>query len=84
MHHLGVSRAEIRFLGFPDDGLCVLASGTRNGAVFESPYTKRTAPPESEQIVPGTMYRGDDVIRELTRLHRRIPPDPPRAAPRGR
>ena len=38
------------------------------GAVFESPYTKRTAPPDAEQVVPGTVYRGDDVIRELVRL----------------
>jgi LmbE family N-acetylglucosaminyl deacetylase len=64
MGRLGVPRAQLRFLGFPDEGLCVLASANRSG-VFESPYTKRTSPPAAEQVVPGTMYRGDDVIREL-------------------
>jgi LmbE family N-acetylglucosaminyl deacetylase len=68
MRPLGVYRPQIRLLGFPDEGLCVLASAARAGRAFESPYTKRESPPESEQIVPGTTYRGDDLIRELTRL----------------
>jgi LmbE family N-acetylglucosaminyl deacetylase len=67
MGRLGVPRAQLRFLGFPDEGLCLLASTNRSG-IFESPYTKRTSPPDAEQVVPGTMYRGDDLIRELTRL----------------
>ncbi|HEY7284415.1 MAG TPA: PIG-L family deacetylase [Vicinamibacterales bacterium] len=66
MRRLGVDRARVRLLGFPDDGLCSLTSAYRTGPAFESPYTKREAPPGSEQIVPGTMYRGDDLIRELT------------------
>jgi LmbE family N-acetylglucosaminyl deacetylase len=69
MRQLGVPRSQLRFLGFPDEGLCVLASVDRAApTTFESPYTKRESPPNSEQIVPGTVYRGDDVIRELTQL----------------
>jgi LmbE family N-acetylglucosaminyl deacetylase len=68
MRQLGVPRPQIRFLGFPDEGLCVLASGQHADTTFESPYTKRESPPVSEQIVPGTMYRGDDLVREIARL----------------
>ena len=68
MRRLGVGRAHIRLLGFPDDGLCDLTSRYRTGVAFESPYTRREAPPDAEQIVQGTMYRGDDLIRELTEI----------------
>lgn len=68
MGQLGVHRSQIRLLGFPDEGLCVLASLDRAGTPFESPYTRRDAPPESEQIVRGTTYRGDDLVLELTHL----------------
>jgi LmbE family N-acetylglucosaminyl deacetylase len=68
MRRLGVGRARIRLLGFPDDGLCDLTSRHRTGVAFESPYTGREAPPDAEQIVHGTMYRGDDLIRELTEM----------------
>jgi LmbE family N-acetylglucosaminyl deacetylase len=68
MRQLGIHRAQLRLLGFPDEGLCALASTYRTGPAFESPYTKRESPPDAEQVVHGTMYRGDDVIRELARL----------------
>jgi LmbE family N-acetylglucosaminyl deacetylase len=69
MRRLGVPRSQLRFLGFPDEGLCVLASADRAAqTTFESPYTKRESPPNSEQVVPGTEYRRDDLIRELTYL----------------
>ena len=68
MGRLGVHRAQLRLLGFPDEGLCLLASTDRLAPVFTSPYTQRESPPIAEQVVPGTMYRGDDVRRELTRL----------------
>jgi LmbE family N-acetylglucosaminyl deacetylase len=68
MRRLGVHRSQVRLLGFPDEGLCVLASPDRASTAFQSPYTRRDSPPESEQIVRGTMYRGDDLVRELTHL----------------
>jgi LmbE family N-acetylglucosaminyl deacetylase len=68
MRQLGIHRSQIRLLGFPDDGLCVLASTCRAGNPFESPYTRRAAPPDSEQILRGTMYRGTDLDLELERV----------------
>jgi LmbE family N-acetylglucosaminyl deacetylase len=68
MRQMGIHRSQIRLLGFPDEGLCVLASADRSGTAFQSPYTKRESPPDSEQIVTGTLYRGDDLVRELARL----------------
>ena len=68
MRQLGVHRSRIRLLGFPDEGLCRLASADRAAPAFLSPYTERESPPSSEQIVPGTMYRHEDLLRELTRL----------------
>jgi LmbE family N-acetylglucosaminyl deacetylase len=68
VRQLGVHRSQVRLLGFPDEGLCVLASADRAAAAFASPYTRRDSPPGSEQIVPGTTYRSDDLVRELTHL----------------
>jgi N-acetyl-1-D-myo-inositol-2-amino-2-deoxy-alpha-D-glucopyranoside deacetylase len=68
MRELGVRRSQVRFLGFPDEGLCVLASTSRIGAAFESPYTKRASPPGPEQLVHGTMYRGIDLELELEKI----------------
>jgi LmbE family N-acetylglucosaminyl deacetylase len=65
LRQLGVHRAQLALLGFPDEGLCVLASAYRTGGAFESPYTRRASPPDSEQILHGTLYRGEDLDREL-------------------
>jgi len=67
---LGVAPAHVTFLGFPDEGLCELASRYRSvrAAAFASPYTRRDSPPASEQIVRGSAYRGVDLERELERL----------------
>jgi LmbE family N-acetylglucosaminyl deacetylase len=68
MRRLGVHRSGVRLLGFPDEGMCVVASAKDAGEPFTSPYTKRESPPPADQVVPGTMYRRDDLLRELTRL----------------
>lgn len=70
LRDLGVARSDISFLGFPDEGLCRLASTylfDRRRA-FESPYTGRERPPATEEVVRGARYRGVDVRRELERL----------------
>ena len=67
---LGVAPAAVTFLGFPDEGLCRIASTylfDRRRA-FESPYTSRVSPPPSEQVVRGIKYRGVDIRRELERV----------------
>jgi LmbE family N-acetylglucosaminyl deacetylase len=74
LRQIGVHRSQIRLLGFPDEGLCRLASAGRTTPAFLSPYTDRESPPASEQIVPGTMFRRDDLLRELTRLIQDVRP----------
>jgi LmbE family N-acetylglucosaminyl deacetylase len=64
---IGVAANRLSFLGFPDEGLCRLASTylyDKRGA-FESPYTDRDQPPIGEQIIRGVRYRGVDVRREI-------------------
>jgi LmbE family N-acetylglucosaminyl deacetylase len=67
MQRLGVDRSQVRFLGFPDGGLCLIAASylTSKTRAYESPYTGRRQPPSSEQVIRGIGYRGSDVRREL-------------------
>ena len=67
---LGVHRGALSFLGFPDGGLCELASTylSAKARAFESPYTERISPPLTEQVIRGVRYRGTDVRRELARI----------------
>lgn len=66
---LGVDRRAVRFLGFPDDGLCRLAERYLSAKrTFESPYTDRVSPPATEQVIRGVRYRGLDVRREIERI----------------
>ncbi len=74
LHELGIRRSNITFLGFPDDGLCVLAAGRGAREGFESPYTKRRSPPVGEQVIQGVSYSGEDVRRELERVIARFAP----------
>lgn len=73
---LGVDRRELSFLGFPDEGMCELASTSlsAHAAAFASPYTRRISPPITEQVIHGVTYRGTDVRRELERLLRTFRP----------
>lgn len=70
MAYLGVDRSHVTFLGFPDDGLCQLASThrTARSSPLTSPYTHRAKPPATEQVVEKVTYRGSDVRRELERV----------------
>lgn len=66
---IGLERSDITFLGFPDEGLCPLASSylaTKEPLV--SPYTLRHVPPPDEQVLRGVSYRGIDVRTELENL----------------
>jgi LmbE family N-acetylglucosaminyl deacetylase len=69
MTALGVPRADLLTLGFPDDGLCELAPERQVTAIaFESPYTKRASPPRSEWLLADVAYRGVDLERELRQI----------------
>jgi len=67
---LGVARDAVTFLGFPDEGLCQIASTYLfdKRRSFESPYTGRESPPSTERVVRGARYRGVDLRRELERI----------------
>ncbi|MBZ5556982.1 MAG: PIG-L family deacetylase [Acidobacteriia bacterium] len=67
---LGLDSRSLTFLGFPDEGLCELASAylSAKTRAFESPYTDRFSPPLTEQVIRGVRYRGVDVRRELERV----------------
>jgi LmbE family N-acetylglucosaminyl deacetylase len=67
---LGVHDQSLSFLGFPDEGLCELASTylSAKAKAFQSPYTGRISPPLTEQVVRGVAYRGYDLRRELERV----------------
>jgi LmbE family N-acetylglucosaminyl deacetylase len=70
LESLGVRPSALTFLGFPDEGLCELASTylSAKAQAFRSPYTGRISPPLTEQIVRGVGYVGADVQRELERV----------------
>jgi LmbE family N-acetylglucosaminyl deacetylase len=70
LESLGVRPQSLTFLGFPDDGLCQLASTylSTNAQAFKSPYTSRISPPPTEQIIRGVQYRGLDLRRELEQV----------------
>jgi len=70
LESLGVSPHSLTFLGFPDEGLCELASTylSAKAQAFKSPYTSRISPPLTEQVIRGVRYRGTDVRRELERV----------------
>jgi LmbE family N-acetylglucosaminyl deacetylase len=67
---IGVPRRNITFLGFPDAGVCLIASQYLRArvAAFESPFTEREQPPRDEQVIRGTAYRGTDLRAELERI----------------
>jgi LmbE family N-acetylglucosaminyl deacetylase len=70
MQQIGLSRSQILFLGFPDGGLCLIAAKylSAKAKAFDSPYTNRSQPPPSEQLIRGVRYRGADIRRELERV----------------
>jgi LmbE family N-acetylglucosaminyl deacetylase len=76
MAGLGISSEHVRFLGFPDGGLCALAARhlANRRRAYESPFTNRLTPPRQDQIVRGSEYRPSDLVRELERLLVEISP----------
>jgi LmbE family N-acetylglucosaminyl deacetylase len=64
---LDVDRASVTFLGFPDDGLCLIASKylSAKKRPLKSQYTGREQPPADEQLIHGVAYRGTDIRREI-------------------
>ena len=86
LQRLGLSRAQILFLGFPDGGLCLIASNylSAKSRPYDSPFTKRDEPPVYERLIPGVKYRGSDIRRGNRARPRGLPADPAGAAAHGR
>lgn len=70
LESLGVGARSLTFLGFPDEGLCEMASTylSAKAQAFKSPYTGRISPPLTEQVIRGVRYRGSDLRRELEQV----------------
>jgi len=70
MQRLGLGRAHLLFLGFPDGGLCLIASSylAARARPYDSPFTSRQEPPAYERLTPGVRYRGADIRAELERI----------------
>lgn len=64
---LGLSASQVNFLGYPDEGLCHLASTYLfdKTKAYQSPYTSRATPPPTERLIRGARYRGIDLRREI-------------------
>jgi LmbE family N-acetylglucosaminyl deacetylase len=65
MEALGLRRAQVEFLGFPDGAMCYIATREPSAKAFESPFTHRSDPPVPEQVIHGSQYRGADIRREI-------------------
>ena len=65
---LGVSPKHVRFLGFPDSGLCPLQMTypIDNGRNYLSPFTLEDRPPTADVVLPRIEYNGEDLTKELT------------------
>lgn len=70
MQLLGIAPTHVTFLGYPDEGLCHLASTYLfdKRRSFHSPYSERDSPPPTERLVRGASYRGVDIRRELENI----------------
>src|SRR5262252_2497937 len=70
LQRLGLDRAHLLFLGFPDGGLCLIASSylAARARPYDSPFTSREEPPAYERLTPGVRYRGADIRAELERI----------------
>lgn len=75
MARLGVAVDGITFLGYPDEGVCHLASTyLSDKRAFRSPYSDRSSPPATERIIRGVAYRGMDLRREIEQVVTRFAP----------
>jgi LmbE family N-acetylglucosaminyl deacetylase len=68
--NLGLDNRAATFLSFPDSGLCKLIRTywSERQRPYRSPYTRLNRPPASEELVPDTEYRGEDLTQELATI----------------
>ena len=72
---LGLSKAAVRFLGFPDGGLAELWRAHWSRAhPYTSPYTKEDSPPYSDAVNTHVDYDGQDLTSVISRELREFRP----------
>ncbi|WP_019586219.1 PIG-L deacetylase family protein [Deinococcus apachensis] len=71
---LGVPRAHLTFLGYPDGGLLHLFL-ENYAQPYASRYTRATRVPYPQALSPGAPYTGESVNRDLGRVLDRVRPD---------
>jgi LmbE family N-acetylglucosaminyl deacetylase len=73
--HLGVSRRDARFLGFPDGGIAELwQSHWLRSTPYVSPYTKDDEPPYPDCVNPDLHYVGQNLTQAMVGLMRDFAP----------
>jgi LmbE family N-acetylglucosaminyl deacetylase len=65
----------VTFLGFPDGGLAAIWRRDPRASAYESPYTRRDAPPHSLPFETGAHYERRDLIHLIARLVASFDPD---------
>lgn len=72
----GLRPADASFLGFPDDGIGTLWTGSWSARhPYRSPYTHATHPPYADSVAPEAPYTGGTLQKELSEAIRRFRPD---------
>ena len=72
---IGLSPAQVTFLGYPDRGLAVLwGSAWDCRHPYTSPYTRRTLSPYTLTYRPGARYCGENVLEDVERVLRQERP----------
>ena len=63
---LGLSAADVVFLGYPDSGTLVMWNHHwRTVAPYRSPLTRANAVPYDDALTPGSAHAGEDVLDDL-------------------
>ena len=67
---LGVGPESLEFLGFPNGGLHRLMTRywSERRVAYRSPFTRLDRPKQSEIVLPGTEFRGEDLTQELATI----------------
>ncbi|MDW8207384.1 MAG: PIG-L family deacetylase [Chloroherpetonaceae bacterium] len=74
--HLGVSPADVLFLGYPDRGLAALwHRHWTPDRPYTSPYTYRTCSPYPDTFHPKARYCGQELLTDLIRVVRQFRPN---------
>jgi len=72
---LGLPREQLTFLGYPDFGtLRIWSQHWHTNAPLHSMLTRVSAVPYADALRPGALYKGEDILRDLTDILREFRP----------